>query len=251
MTGRSIIFHTPPKVSNDSTSELSSICACHIHHATRLRLLFSLQFATPLRPVQAQTRKSPKSIPALTHSFAIPSARDISVKDIENNLMTSLGGSPPLDIVIRTSGVKRLSDFLLWQVGNPMFGTDTFPLLTKRIHTVLRRYPTAFFVDLLARFRTMGFRPHYTRLPAQSLVKVRSMIVTSSFVIVKSLSMILVSPTRVKPRQFLLLKMMDFGCGLLLKESFQRAICGSAVFSLHDEAVHERRVYPRMHLHPR
>ncbi|KAF9051229.1 Di-trans-poly-cis-decaprenylcistransferase [Hymenopellis radicata] len=39
----------------------------------------------------------------------------ISEKDIEKNLMTTLAGSPPLDIIVRTSGVKRLSDFLLWQ----------------------------------------------------------------------------------------------------------------------------------------
>jgi ditrans,polycis-polyprenyl diphosphate synthase len=32
--------------------------------------------------------------------------------------MTSLVGSPPLDILIRTSGVKRLSDFLLWQASS-------------------------------------------------------------------------------------------------------------------------------------
>ncbi len=31
--------------------------------------------------------------------------------------MTTLAGSPPLDIIVRTSGVKRLSDFFLWQVG--------------------------------------------------------------------------------------------------------------------------------------
>ncbi|KDQ61267.1 hypothetical protein JAAARDRAFT_577209 [Jaapia argillacea MUCL 33604] len=41
--------------------------------------------------------------------------RTISEDDIEGHLMTSLGGSPPLDILIRTSGVRRLSDFLLWQ----------------------------------------------------------------------------------------------------------------------------------------
>lgn len=29
--------------------------------------------------------------------------------------MTSVVGSPPLDILIRTSGVKRLSDYLPWQ----------------------------------------------------------------------------------------------------------------------------------------
>jgi len=41
--------------------------------------------------------------------------RPITEKDIDNNLMTSQVGSPPLDILVRTSGVNRLSDFLLWQ----------------------------------------------------------------------------------------------------------------------------------------
>lgn len=47
--------------------------------------------------------------------------RDITEKVIEEHLMTSYSrsGSPPLDILIRTSGVKRLSDFLLWQVRYP------------------------------------------------------------------------------------------------------------------------------------
>ncbi|TFY79330.1 hypothetical protein EWM64_g4680 [Hericium alpestre] len=40
---------------------------------------------------------------------------EITEKDIDDHLMTTKGGSPPLDILIRTSGVKRLSDFLLWQ----------------------------------------------------------------------------------------------------------------------------------------
>lgn len=41
---------------------------------------------------------------------------EITEKTIEDNLFTSLGGSPPVDILVRTSGAKRLSDFLLWQV---------------------------------------------------------------------------------------------------------------------------------------
>jgi len=40
---------------------------------------------------------------------------EITENDIEAHLMTSKVGSPPLDILIRTSGVKRLSDYLLWQ----------------------------------------------------------------------------------------------------------------------------------------
>jgi ditrans,polycis-polyprenyl diphosphate synthase len=42
--------------------------------------------------------------------------RTITEHDIDAQLMTSQGGSPPLDILVRTSGVNRLSDFLLWQV---------------------------------------------------------------------------------------------------------------------------------------
>ncbi|EJF66045.1 dehydrodolichyl diphosphate synthetase [Dichomitus squalens LYAD-421 SS1] len=37
----------------------------------------------------------------------------ITVEDLEAHLRTA--GSPPLDILIRTSGVKRLSDYMLWQ----------------------------------------------------------------------------------------------------------------------------------------
>ena len=38
---------------------------------------------------------------------------DIDEKTLERHLYTA--GSPPLDLLIRTSGVSRLSDFLLWQ----------------------------------------------------------------------------------------------------------------------------------------
>lgn len=43
----------------------------------------------------------------------IPGA-EISEQTIEDNLYT--GGVPPLDLLVRTSGVSRLSDFMLWQV---------------------------------------------------------------------------------------------------------------------------------------
>jgi len=36
--------------------------------------------------------------------------------DIDESLYTSERALPPVDILVRTSGVKRLSDFLLWQI---------------------------------------------------------------------------------------------------------------------------------------
>jgi undecaprenyl diphosphate synthase len=46
-------------------------------------------------------------------------ARPITENDIEDRLLTAKVNAPPLDILIRTSGVKRLSDYLLWQVSPP------------------------------------------------------------------------------------------------------------------------------------
>ncbi|PVG04232.1 Di-trans-poly-cis-decaprenylcistransferase [Serendipita vermifera] len=40
---------------------------------------------------------------------------DITAEDIEASLLTSIPGSPPLDILVRTSGVRRLSNYFLWQ----------------------------------------------------------------------------------------------------------------------------------------
>ncbi|KAJ7221645.1 Decaprenyl diphosphate synthase-like protein [Mycena pura] len=40
---------------------------------------------------------------------------EITEDDISAQLMTSLAGSPPLEVLVRTSGAKRLSDYLLWQ----------------------------------------------------------------------------------------------------------------------------------------
>ncbi|KAF8633468.1 hypothetical protein AX15_001428 [Amanita polypyramis BW_CC] len=39
----------------------------------------------------------------------------VTEHDIASHLMITRAGSPPLDVLVRTSDVKRLSDFMLWQ----------------------------------------------------------------------------------------------------------------------------------------
>jgi len=62
----------------------------------------------------------------------------ITERDIEDHLLTAEVESPPLDILIRTSGAQRLSDYLLWQC------TDN-----TQIHFIDIYWPDIGFFDLL------------------------------------------------------------------------------------------------------
>ena len=76
-------------------------------------------------------------------------ASPITESDIEERLLTTKVNSPPLDILIRTSGVKRLSDYFLWQVSPPS------PWSASRIHhlAVHRKH-----TDSLHRHQVAGYR---------------------------------------------------------------------------------------------
>jgi undecaprenyl diphosphate synthase len=53
-------------------------------------------------------------------------ARDVNLLSFGESLCTAAAGLPPLDLVIRTSGEQRLSNFLLWEAAYAeMYFTDT------------------------------------------------------------------------------------------------------------------------------
>jgi ditrans,polycis-polyprenyl diphosphate synthase len=83
----------------------------------------SLSSSTTLHPspslIPSPTATSPPtSSPQLhsskpTSSPTYPSPELITPNTLTNHMFTA--GTPPLDLLIRTSGVERLSDFMLWQ----------------------------------------------------------------------------------------------------------------------------------------
>ena len=68
----------------------------------------SVSSATTLHPGSSASTDT-ASAPEPTY----PDPESINSQSIESHLFTA--GNPPLDLLIRTSGVKRLSDFMLWQ----------------------------------------------------------------------------------------------------------------------------------------
>lgn len=77
------------------------------------------------------------------------SDRYFTKEEIEKHLMTTARGSPPLDILIRTSGVKRLSDFFLWQVRLYFHVIISFGG-SADVSLVLREYTNPVYLDILA-----------------------------------------------------------------------------------------------------
>ena len=80
----------------------------------------------------------------------------ITEEGIERYMMTNLAGSPPLDILVRTSGVKRLSDFLMWQVG-VRFRTRPSDRCVTYGWFFRRRLKMSNFISVLRIGRILGF----------------------------------------------------------------------------------------------
>ncbi|EFR03812.1 dehydrodolichyl diphosphate synthase [Nannizzia gypsea CBS 118893] len=90
----------------DSNSSLSS--ATTLHHVPTNGASKQQQQQHAARSPELYTSYPPNSDQLLFHS-----PETIATQTLNDHMLTA--GCPPLDILIRTSGVERLSDFMLWQ----------------------------------------------------------------------------------------------------------------------------------------
>ena len=113
-----------------------------------------LQQNTGLNLVIAANYSGQWDIVEATKKIATKSANEkLSPKDIDDKVFekhTSLAKYPPVDLLIRTSGEVRLSNFLLWDIAYselyfcntlwPDFGTKDLNLAIENFHARDRRY---------------------------------------------------------------------------------------------------------------
>ena len=116
------------------------------------------------------TTVSPRSQILVLRIYRYIGFRLITEKDINSQLMSSWVDSPPLDILVRTSGVKRLSDFMLWQVRFWMVSIRFYTItVLPFFHSVLWGYPTSILFCALAQLWSLRLYTNHFRLSAQDM----------------------------------------------------------------------------------
>lgn len=138
----------------------------YIKHNVRFNIIGDIsKFSPKLQERIEKTKDATKECSGMTQTLAINygskdeiaravnkvckyKKNDITVEDIQNHLDTK--DIPEVDILIRTGGQKRLSNFLLWQNAYsefffsdtlwPDFGADEFDDIMSRFKTIKRNF---------------------------------------------------------------------------------------------------------------
>ena len=93
---------------SDSVKEEFDYCVKQTSHCQNMTLVIAVNYSAQTEIVEA-TKKIAANV--LKGELNI---EDINKSTIENHLYTE--GLPPVDLLIRTSGEQRISNFLLWQI---------------------------------------------------------------------------------------------------------------------------------------
>ena len=104
--------------------------------------------------------------------FIVESVR-ITEEDLERYMMTNLAGSPPLDVLIRSSGVRRLSDFLTWQVWFNFLSGVGVSCLTNKSFAGFRKRPASFYFNILAGYWILGLVSYHSGLSGEGVESTR------------------------------------------------------------------------------
>lgn len=102
----------PPKNISPSSSS-TSLSSSNTDSPSSLSSTTTLHQPNSLTPSDDESLNKPDSKPYPTNSPLFPSPETITPSILTEHMFT--GADPPLDLLVRTSNVHRLSDFMLWQ----------------------------------------------------------------------------------------------------------------------------------------
>ena len=110
---RLVVTGDPSRLSK-KTREIIKECTEHLSHNTGMTLNLCVSYSG-----KDEIFEAAKKLAKLAHANGDPELKQVQMKDFESLLSTEQFG--PVDLMIRTSGEKRISNFMIWQLAYAEF----------------------------------------------------------------------------------------------------------------------------------